>query len=81
MQMDDDPLLERHQKTTHLVYLDPVRDRVVSPYSPEGEIRMMGELASGLIRRGRVSRTMAIALVLLILIPVVLSVLAVVTGW
>jgi hypothetical protein len=69
------------QTGTHIVYLDPKLDRPVSPYSPEGEIRMMGEFASGLRRRGAVSRPMAIILVLLILAPIVISVLALVTGW
>ena len=64
----------------HIVYLDPKLDRAVSPYSPEGEIRMMGEFAAGLSRRGAVSRPMAIVLVVLILAPIVLSVLAVITG-
>jgi hypothetical protein len=64
----------------HIVYLDPKLDRPVSPYSPEGEIRMMGEFAAGLSRRGALSRPMAIVLVLLILAPIVLSVLAILTG-
>jgi hypothetical protein len=64
----------------HIVYLDPTLDRPVSPYSPEGEIRMMGEFAAGLSRRGALSRPMAIVLVLLILAPIVLSVLAILTG-
>lgn len=64
----------------HIVYLDPKLDRAVSPYSPEGEIRMMGDFAAGLSRRGAVSRPMAILLVLLILAPIVLGVLAIVTG-
>lgn len=63
-----------------MVYLDPKFDRPVSQYSPEGEIRMMGDFASGLSRRGAVSRPMAIILVALILAPIVLSVLAVVTS-
>jgi hypothetical protein len=65
----------------HIVYLDPHLDRAVSPYSPEGEIRMMGEFAAGLSRRGAISRPMAILLVVLILAPILLSVLAIVTGW
>jgi hypothetical protein len=69
------------QTPAHIVYLDPKLDRPVSPYSPEGEIRMMGEFASGLRRRGAVSRPMAIILVLLILAPIVISVLALLTGW
>jgi len=63
-----------------MVYLDPKLDRPVSPYSPEGEIRMMGDFASGLRRRGAVSRPMAVILVALILAPILLSVLAVVTS-
>jgi hypothetical protein len=65
----------------HIVYLDPRSDRPVSPYSPEGEIRMMGDFAAGLSRRGAVSRPMAVLLVVLILAPIVLSILAVVTNW
>jgi hypothetical protein len=65
----------------HMVYLDPKLDRPVSQYSPEGEIRMMGDFAAGLSRRGAISRPMAIILVVLILAPIVLSVLAVVTSW
>jgi hypothetical protein len=61
----------------HIVYLDPKLDRPVSQYSPEGEIRMMGEFAAGLSRRGAVSRPMAILLVVLILAPVVLGLLAI----
>jgi hypothetical protein len=73
---------QRRPSTTgrHIVYVDPKLDRPVSPYSPEGEIRMMGEFAAGLSRRGAVSRPMAIVLVLLILAPIVLSVLAILTG-
>jgi hypothetical protein len=63
----------------HIVYLDPKLDRPVSPYSPEGEIRMMGDFAAGLSRRGALSRPMAILLVALILAPIVLSVLAILT--
>ncbi len=64
-----------------MIYLDPKHDRPVSQYSPEGEIRMMGDFASGLSRRGAVSRPMGIILVALILAPIVLSVLAVVINW
>lgn len=53
----------------------------MSPYSPEGEIRMMGDFAAGLSRRGAVSRPMAIVLVVLILAPIALSVLVMVTSW
>lgn len=63
-----------------MVYLDPKLDRPVSQYSPEGEIRMMGDFAAGLSRRGAVSRPMAILLVALILAPIVLSLLAILTG-
>jgi hypothetical protein len=63
-----------------MVYLDPKLDRPVSPYSPEGEIKMMGDFAAGLSRRGALSRPMAILLVALILAPIVLSVLAMLTG-
>ena len=64
----------------HMVYLDPKYDRPVSQYSPEGEIRMMGELASGLRRRGAVSRPMAIILMVLILAPILVSLLAVLSS-
>jgi membrane-associated PAP2 superfamily phosphatase len=64
----------------HMVYLDPKHDRPVSQYSPEGEIRMMGDFASGLRRRGAVSRPMAILLVVLILAPILVSVLAMLTS-
>ena len=67
--------------SAHMVHLDPRYDRPVSPYSPEGEIRMMGDFAAGLSRRGAVSRPMAIVLVLLILAPIVISLLAVLTTW
>ncbi|MEO6700511.1 MAG: hypothetical protein ABI140_05835 [Jatrophihabitantaceae bacterium] len=80
--MDSDPTEPNPPSGTrhHMVYLDPKFDRPVSQYSPEGEIRMMGDFASGLSRRGAVSRPMAIILVALILAPIVLSVLAVVTS-
>jgi membrane-associated PAP2 superfamily phosphatase len=65
----------------HMVYLDPKLDRAVSPYSPEGEIQMMGDFAAGLSRRGALSRPMALLLVALILAPIVLSVLAILTGF
>jgi hypothetical protein len=61
-----------------MVHLDPRYDRPVSQYSPEGEIRMMGEFAAGLSRRGAVSRPMAIILVVLILAPILISLLAIV---
>jgi hypothetical protein len=81
--VDSNPIEPKRpsQAGAHIVYLDPKLDRPVSPYSPEGEIRMMGEFATGLRRRGAVSRPMAIILVLLILAPIVISVLALVTGW
>lgn len=72
------PPLRKPSTSAHMVHLDPQHDRPVSQYSPEGEIRMMGEFAAGLSRRGAVSRPMAVILVLLILAPIVLSVLAVV---
>ena len=67
--------------SAHIVHLDPRYDRPVSQYSPEGEIRMMGDFAAGLSRRGAVSRPMAIILVVLILAPIVLSLLAVLSTW
>jgi len=81
--VDTDPTEPRRPAHTgyHMVYLDPKLDRPVSQYSPEGEIRMMGDFASGLRRRGALSRPMAIILVVLILAPILLGVLAVVTSW
>ena len=80
MQVDEE--LRRPATTgRHIVYLDPKLDRPVSQYSPEGEIRMMGEFAAGLSRRGALSRPMAILLVALIVAPIVLSLLAIPTGW
>ena len=65
-----------------IVYLDPHADRPVSQYSPEGEIRMMGEFASGLARSGsNLSRPMAFAIVVVLLLPVVLGVLALLSTW
>lgn len=72
---------QRPETSEHIVHLDPKYDRPVSPYSPEGEIRMMGEFAAGLSRRGAVSRPMAIVLVVLILAPIVLSIIAVISTW
>jgi hypothetical protein len=81
VQVDIDPTEPKPPTSRHhMVYLDPKFDRPVSQYSPEGEIRMMGDFASGLSRRGAVSRPMAIILVVLILAPIVLSVLAVITS-
>ena len=80
--METDPTEPSRPTHTHMVYLDPKLDRPVSPYSPEGEIRMMGDFAAALSRRrGAISRPMAIILVVLILAPIVLSVLAVLTTW
>ncbi|MEO7259739.1 MAG: hypothetical protein ABI047_00475 [Jatrophihabitantaceae bacterium] len=76
----DEKLRQPSVTGRHIVYLDPKLDRAVSPYSPEGEIQMMGDFAAGLSRRGAVSRPMAIVLVALILAPIVLSVLAILTG-
>lgn len=84
MLVDTEPREPRRQPPftgQHIVYLDPKLDRAVSPYSPEGEIRMMGDFAAGLSRRGAVSRPMAIILVVLILAPIALSVLALITSW
>jgi hypothetical protein len=80
--VDSDPTEPTRPTHTgyHMVYLDPKLDRPVSQYSPEGEIRMMGDLAAGLRRRGALSRPMAIILVALILAPIVLGVLAIVTS-
>jgi len=75
------PPLRPSHTGAHIVYLDPHSDRPVSPYSPEGEIRMIGEFATGLRRRGALSRPMAILLVAMIVAPLVLSVIALITGW
>ena len=65
-----------------IVYLEPSHRRQVSPYSPEGEIQMMGDFATGLRRSGTVSRPMIIALVVIILLPIVVSLVAVLsTFW
>jgi hypothetical protein len=76
----DDELRRSPATDRHIVYVDPRLDRPVSPYSPEGEIRMMGEFAAGLSRRGAISRPMALVLVALILAPIVLGLLAILTG-
>jgi hypothetical protein len=76
--VDRDP---KQPTTQHIVYLDPNADRPVSQYSPEGEIRMMGEFAAGLARSGNVSRRMVWALVAIILLPILVSIVAVVTTW
>ncbi|MCW2524826.1 MAG: hypothetical protein JWO63_3161 [Frankiales bacterium] len=68
------------EQRPEIVYLDPHLERPVSQYSPEGEIRMMGDFAAGLTRR-RVSRPLAFGLVAVVLIPVVLSVVAVLSNW
>jgi hypothetical protein len=65
----------------HIVYLDPRGDRPVSQYSPEGEIRMMGDFAAGLARKNNLPRPMAWVLVAIILLPILVSVIAVVTTW
>jgi hypothetical protein len=81
-QVSSDPNLNDPPRTRQeIVYLDPTWERPVSPYSPEGEIRMMGDFAAGLSRRSNISRPMAIALVAIILFPIVLSLLAVLTSW
>lgn len=77
----ESPRLSKPDTSEHMVHLDPRYDRPVSPYSPEGEIRMMGDFAAGLTRRGAVSRPMAIALVVLILAPILLSLIAVISTW
>lgn len=64
-----------------IVYLDPRADRAVSQYSPEGEIRMMGEFAAGLTRNGGVSRPMAYALVAIILLPILIGAIALLSTW
>jgi hypothetical protein len=64
----------------HIVHLDPATSRPVSPYSPEGEIQMFGDLAIGLSRR-KLSRPMALALVVLVLLPLLVSVVSLFTSW
>jgi hypothetical protein len=63
------------------VYLDPHYERPVSQYSPEGEIRMMGDFAAGLTRRRQVSRPLAYTFVAIILLPILISVLALISSW
>jgi hypothetical protein len=65
----------------HIVFLDDRSARPVSQYSPEGEIRMMGDLARGLSRSKSVSKPMAYGLVLIILLPILVSVIAVLLSW
>jgi len=64
----------------HIVHLDPEAHRAVSPYSPEGEIMMMGDLAAGLAKR-RLSRPMAIGLLVVFLLPLIVSVVGIVSTW
>jgi hypothetical protein len=64
----------------HIVFLDPQHDRPVSPYTPEGEIRMMGDFAAGLSRR-QLSRPLVLGLVTVILLPILVSIVAVITTW
>lgn len=65
-----------------IVYLDPHAERPVSQYSPEGEIRMMGDFAAGLTRgKSGASRPMAYALVIIVLLPIVISVIALLSTW
>jgi hypothetical protein len=64
----------------HIVYLDPLQDRPLSPYSPEGEIQMMGDFAAGLSRRG-LPRPMVLALIAIILLPILVTLVAVITTW
>jgi len=59
----------------HIVHLDPELSRPVSPYSPEGEIFMFGQLASGLKRR-KLSRPMALGLLIVLMLPLIVSLLA-----
>jgi hypothetical protein len=81
--VDPDPTSRSSSPVTgqHIVYLDPRHDRPVSQYSPEGEIRMMGDFAAGLARSSNLSRPMAWGLVAIILLPIIISVIAVVTTW
>ncbi|HEY2042708.1 MAG TPA: hypothetical protein VGH11_08530 [Jatrophihabitans sp.] len=85
MPIEPSPIEPQRRRTyasrAEIVYLDPHLDRPVSQYSPEGEIRMMGEFAAGLSRNSNLSRPMAFLLVAVILLPIALSILAVVSGW
>lgn len=68
-------------RTEHyIVHLDPLRSRPVSPYSPEGEIMMFGDLASGLKRR-KLSRPMALGLLIVLLLPLIVSIIAMFRTW
>jgi hypothetical protein len=64
----------------HIVFLDPQQERPVSPYTPEGEIRMMGDFAAGLRRRA-LPKPYILALIAIILVPVLISIAAVITTW
>jgi hypothetical protein len=64
----------------HIVFLDPQRDRPISQYSPEGEIQMMGEFASGLSRR-KLPLPLVLGLIAILLLPIVVTVVAVVSTW
>ncbi len=75
------PLPVPTQGRAEIVYLDPVRERPASQYSPEGEIRMMGEFAAGLARRNSVSRPMIYGLIAIMLLPILVTVIAVVSTW
>jgi len=65
----------------HMVYLDPQADRPVSQYSPEGEIRMMGDFAAGLARSNNIPRPVIWGLVLIVLLPILVTIVAVFTTW
>ncbi|MCW2541685.1 MAG: hypothetical protein JWN95_3410 [Frankiales bacterium] len=65
----------------HIVFLDPYSARPVSQYSPEGEIRMMGDFARGLSRNRAVSKPMILGLLAIILLPIIVSFVAVLASW
>jgi hypothetical protein len=65
----------------HIVFLDPNSAKPVSQYSPEGEIRMMGDFASGLSRNRAVSKPLILGLLAIILLPIIVSIVAVLVSW
>jgi hypothetical protein len=78
---DATPTRRANATRPEIVYLDPHAERPLSQYSPEGEIRMMGDFALGLSRGKNVSRAMAYGLVLIVLLPILISALALLSSW
>jgi hypothetical protein len=59
-----------------IVYLDPHAARPISQYSPEGEIRMMGDFAAGLARSRSIPKLMVWTLVVIVLLPILVALAA-----